>query len=171
MKGVIRRYERSNQKVWKEQSEGMNFHTFWLLLSYLLITPFIPSDYPFHTFWLLLSYLLITPFIPSDYPFHTFWLLLSYLLITPFIPSDYSIHTFWLPLSYLLITPFIPSYLSSLPIGFVKCLCFTCSQRRLIRLVFQYFDLVPDKGYSRKASYGIRSLRFFLVSMSDILIN
>jgi hypothetical protein len=57
----------------------LSHYSFWLPLSYLLITPFIPSDYSFHTFWLPLSYLLITPFIPSDYPFHTFWLPLSYL--------------------------------------------------------------------------------------------
>jgi hypothetical protein len=60
----------------------LSLYSFWLPLPYLLITPFIPSDYSFHTFWLPLSYLLITPFIPYVYSFHTFWLLLSYLLIT-----------------------------------------------------------------------------------------
>ena len=78
-------------------------------LCYLLITPFLHSDYPFVIFWLPLLYILITPFLHSDYPFVIFWLPLFYLLITPLLSSDYPFFTFWLPLCYLLITPLLSS--------------------------------------------------------------
>ena len=58
-------------------------------LCYLLITPFLHSDYPFVIFWLPLFYILITPLLSSDYPFVIFWLPLFYILITPLLSSDY----------------------------------------------------------------------------------
>ena len=51
-------------------------YNFWLPILYLLITPFVSSDYPFGIFWLPLWYFLITPLVSSDYPFVIFKLFL-----------------------------------------------------------------------------------------------